>query len=192
MVTRMSHGSCGDANPNCPCMKTGKCSKTFPKQLSEETTMAEGKYPNYKRCMRPVCATTKAVKYIYKYVYKGADMTMVAIQGETNGESLNEILHYLLARYISPVEACMRLFKHPTQGSTHTVEKLAIHLPGQSSATYRANVSNAQIRRLIRRGDQTTLTSFFMLCLAELGVAGKMLYKDVPTVYRWNKRSKWF
>ncbi|OWZ12881.1 Helitron helicase [Phytophthora megakarya] len=189
--------------------------------------MAEGKYPNYKRCMRSpgelmigrkiwnnatvkqwvvpynqflshkytchinveFCATTKAVQYIYKYVCKGADMTMVTIQGETNGQSL---LQYLLARYISPVEACMRLFKHPTQGSTHKVMKLAIHLPGQSSATYRANANNAQIRRIIRRGHQTTLTSFFMLCLVELEVAGKMLYKDIPTVYRWDKKSKWW
>ncbi|OWY97570.1 Helitron helicase [Phytophthora megakarya] len=37
VVTCMPHGSCGDANPNYPCMKNGKCSKTFPKQLSEET-----------------------------------------------------------------------------------------------------------------------------------------------------------
>ncbi|OWZ09382.1 Helitron helicase [Phytophthora megakarya] len=222
VVTCMLHGRCGDATPNCPCMKNGKCSKKFPKPLSEETMMAEGKYPNYKRCMRPpgelmigrkvennatvnqwvvsynqflsqkynchinveVCATTKAVTYIYiyiyKYVYKRAVMTMVTIQGQTYGQSLNEILQYFLTRYISPVEACMRLFKHPSQGSTHKVKKLAIHLPGQSSATYRANASNAQIRRLIRRGDQTTLTSFFMLCLAEPEVAGKMLYKNIP------------
>ncbi|POM77405.1 Helitron helicase-like protein [Phytophthora palmivora] len=34
-----------------------------------------------------VCATSKAVKYIYKYVYKGADMTMVTIEGEIQGHS---------------------------------------------------------------------------------------------------------
>ncbi|OWY91490.1 Helitron helicase, partial [Phytophthora megakarya] len=53
-----------------------------------------------------------------------------------------------------------------------------------------AIANNAQIRRLIRRGDQTTLTSFFMLYLAEPEVAGKMLYKDIPSVYRWDKKSK--
>ncbi|OWY99400.1 hypothetical protein PHMEG_00029599 [Phytophthora megakarya] len=31
-----------------------------------------------------------------------------------------------------------------------------------------------------------------MLCLAEPEVAGKMLYKDIPTVYRWDKKSKWW
>ncbi|POM64848.1 Helitron helicase-like protein [Phytophthora palmivora] len=86
----------------------------------------------------------------------------------------------------------MRLFKYPTQGSTLNVVKLAIHLPGQSAATYRANASNAQIRRLIRRGEKTTLAAFFMLCLADPEVAGKMLYKDIPTVYHWDKKSKWW
>ncbi|POM64690.1 Helitron helicase-like protein [Phytophthora palmivora] len=117
-----------------------------------------------------ICATSKAIKYIYNYVYKGADVIMVTIEGEIQGHSLNEILQYLLARYILPVEACMRLFKHPTQGSTHNVVKLAIHLPEQSAATYRAHASNAQIRRS----------------------GWKMLYKDIPTVYRWDKKSKWW
>ncbi|POM73708.1 Helitron helicase-like protein [Phytophthora palmivora] len=139
-----------------------------------------------------VCATSKAVKYIYKYVYKGADMIMVTVEGELQGHSLDEILQYLLARYISPIEACMRLFKHPTQGSTHNVVKLAIYLPGRSAATYRAHASNAQILRLNRRGDKTTLTAFFVLCLAEPEVDGKMLYMNIPTAYRWDKKSKWW
>ncbi|POM61706.1 LOW QUALITY PROTEIN: Helitron helicase-like protein [Phytophthora palmivora] len=224
----MLHGSCQDANKNSPCMKNGKWSKTFPKPLTEETTMAADKYPVYRRRRRAtgrllcgrkewdnetvnqwivsynpflsqsynchinveICATSKAVKYIYKCDYK--DMAMVTIEGERQGHSLNEILRYLFARYISPVEACIRLFKHPTQGSTHKVIKLVIHLPGQSAVTYRANASNAQIRRLIRRGDKTIITAFFMLCIADREVAGKMLYKDIPTVYRWDKKSKWW
>ncbi|POM80921.1 Helitron helicase-like protein [Phytophthora palmivora] len=73
-----------------------------------------------------VCATNKAVKYIYKYVYKGSDMTTITIEGEEI--QANEILQYLLGRYISPVEACMRLFGFPTQGSSHAVVNLPIHL----------------------------------------------------------------
>ncbi|OWZ22755.1 hypothetical protein PHMEG_0002498 [Phytophthora megakarya] len=43
---------------------------------------------------------------------------------------------------------------------SHFARECPDHLPGQSSSTYRANASNAQIRRIFRRSDQTTITSF--------------------------------
>ncbi|POM64849.1 Helitron helicase-like protein [Phytophthora palmivora] len=102
VVTCMLHGPCGDANKNSLCMKNGKCSKTFPKPLAEETTMAVDKYhwvvPDNPFLSQKynchinveICATSKAVKYIYKYAYKGADMTMVTIEGGIQDHSLNE------------------------------------------------------------------------------------------------------
>lgn len=53
-----------------------------------------------------VCASVHAVKYIHKYVYKGADRTTLAI---TNTDY--EITRYLQARYVSPAEAIWRLFE---------------------------------------------------------------------------------
>ncbi|KAG2999585.1 hypothetical protein PC120_g20874 [Phytophthora cactorum] len=62
-----------------------------------------------------VCATNKAVKYIYKYVYQGSGMTTITIDGEEI--QANEINQYLLWRwrYISAVEARNQLSEHPTQ-----------------------------------------------------------------------------
>ena len=55
-----------------------------------------------------VCTTVTSVKYLYKYVYKGSDKATISI--ERRDREPNEIRRYLHARYISPVEACQRLF----------------------------------------------------------------------------------
>jgi len=39
-----------------------------------------------------VCTSVQAVKYVFKYIYKGSDRAHVAIQGE----SVDEIKQYLL------------------------------------------------------------------------------------------------
>ncbi|XP_058808421.1 uncharacterized protein LOC131674008 [Phymastichus coffea] len=44
VINHMTHGPCGDW-----CMKDGECSKHFPKQFQNETTMNENGYPHYQR-----------------------------------------------------------------------------------------------------------------------------------------------
>ncbi|OWZ18060.1 Helitron helicase [Phytophthora megakarya] len=50
----------------------------------------------YSRHINVECATNKAIKYIYKYVYKGSDMTTIIIEGEEI--QANEILQYMAGR----------------------------------------------------------------------------------------------
>jgi len=45
----MVHGPCGSFNPKSPCMKEGKCTKMFPRQLISETQTATDGYPLYCR-----------------------------------------------------------------------------------------------------------------------------------------------
>lgn len=45
----MMHGPCGEANPKCPCMVNGKCTKLYPKPYSNSTTMDENGYALYRR-----------------------------------------------------------------------------------------------------------------------------------------------
>jgi Helitron helicase-like domain at N-terminus len=49
VTTRMIHGPCGRDNPESPCMVDGECSKNFPKQFQEETSMNVYGYPLYRR-----------------------------------------------------------------------------------------------------------------------------------------------
>ena len=47
--TFMVHGPCGHANPNCPCMEKGKCTKKYPKPLTKYSMVGSDGYPVYKR-----------------------------------------------------------------------------------------------------------------------------------------------
>lgn len=50
IVTKhMIHGPCGSLNLGCSCMKDGKCTKRYPRQLSKETITGNDGYPLYRR-----------------------------------------------------------------------------------------------------------------------------------------------
>ncbi|XP_026436148.1 uncharacterized protein LOC113334012 [Papaver somniferum] len=44
----MVHGSCGDRDPGAPCMAKGKCTKGYPNNYTDTTTLDEGGYPSYR------------------------------------------------------------------------------------------------------------------------------------------------
>ena len=54
-------------------------------------------------CNVEYCGTVKAVKYIYKYIYKGADQ--LAYQIKEKGQAVDEINDYLNGRYMGDTEA---------------------------------------------------------------------------------------
>ncbi|XP_074362670.1 uncharacterized protein LOC141702950 isoform X4 [Apium graveolens] len=45
----MMHGPCGAANPKCPCMSKGKCTKYYPKAFRDKTTVDDDGYALYGR-----------------------------------------------------------------------------------------------------------------------------------------------
>jgi hypothetical protein len=49
VLTHMVHGPCGVYNPNCVCMKNGKCQKRFPKEFTNETSQSPDSYPVLRR-----------------------------------------------------------------------------------------------------------------------------------------------
>lgn len=45
----MIHGPCGELNSNSPCMKEGKCTKRYPREMIQETQTGGDGYPLYRR-----------------------------------------------------------------------------------------------------------------------------------------------
>jgi hypothetical protein len=65
------------------------------------------------------CSSIKAVKYQFKYVYKGHDQASFLVNADQNDRGdgvINEIQQYRSARYISPPEAVHGIFDFPIFG----------------------------------------------------------------------------
>ena len=83
-----------------------------------------------------ICTTVSAVKYLYKYVYKGHDRAIVEFRSGENADSgapkrKNEIANYLEARYISATESCYRIFAFELHANLPHVIRLApVAYPG--------------------------------------------------------------
>ncbi|XP_044594830.1 uncharacterized protein LOC123272196 [Cotesia glomerata] len=210
IVTRnMLHGPCGDW-----CLIDGICSKRFPKDIRNETTMDDNGYPSYRRrdegitfsrnnsvfdnrhvvpynptliqifdChinVEVVCSVT-AVKYLFKYVYKGHDKAGVTISGnipseldpqeQTTHETISnpndnvinhdEVKNFVDARYDGPVEPAWRIFSKKLQDKSHSIVRLPVHLPNQQSITINDDCNEQDLLAALQR--QSMLIDYFSL-----------------------------
>ena len=183
----MIHGPCGSFNPDAPCMKDGVCSKGFPKENCEETSLSEDAYPLYRHHPNrqsviklgialgnewivpynpymtqkydahinvEICSRIGAVKYLYKYMYKGYDRAMMEVNND-------EVKQYVDGRYLSATEACWRLFAFKLHSHSHSVCRLPVHLPNQQYVQF-SDVDS--ISHVLEESKYTKLTQFFALC----------------------------
>ena len=143
-----------------------------------------------------VVSTIRAVKYLYKYIYKGHDAAMVAI-GESNDERIinhDEIHDFIETRYVGPVEACYRILSKTLQDKSHTIIRLPVHLPNQQSVI----ISNNAIDNTENLNQSSSmLIDYFTLNLNNED-AKQYFYKDIPCHYVYKKEkidgvtvSKW-
>ena len=129
-------------------------------------------------------ASVKAIKYIYKYIYKGHDRTTMEF-----GTCLDEIKLYLDARYISSCEASWRLYFFDMHNHEPTVVRLNIHLPLHQSVVFDPvrDVNPQQVLTRVENKD-TTLTAWFKANAGDQhGVIRDTLYQDFPSKMRWNR-----
>jgi hypothetical protein len=89
-----------------------------------------------------VCNNIRAIKYLFKYVYKGHDRATIEISHhndnaiEGNVVEVDEIKKYLDCRYVSALEAAWCIFKFDMHERFPTVERLQYHLPNQQMVLF--------------------------------------------------------
>ena len=202
---------------NCDaCNKNEKCSKKFPHAFRDSTRFQQNSYPLYRRrndgkfieknrkrftnqhvvpynpelskkfdahINVEVCATILAAKYLFKYILKGADR----LRGKFENK-FNELLKYVLGRYLTASDAIWRLFSFPLHGESHSVITLPVHLPDQQQVFFREGDPQSAFNAF-NNGTQTKLLEWFALNSRE-PEARELLYFEIVKKYAWQQKEK--
>lgn len=139
-----------------------------------------------------ICSEINAVKYIYKYIYKGFDAAIVeCVHQGPNGEHIllkyDEVGHYLEGRYLSPIEACYRLFKFDMQGKSHSIERLEVHLEDENMVYYEQNANTDDIECAMVKNSK--LMAYFRF-FEQYSLAPKYRYIDMPKYCTWDSKNR--
>ncbi|KAH0633393.1 hypothetical protein KY284_036179 [Solanum tuberosum] len=135
-----------------------------------------------------VCSGVKAIKYMYKYIYKGHDKCAVYIESDEGEKFINEIRSFQDARWVSPPEAMWRIYEFTLSKMQPAVINLQLHLPDKRAVYYwkKQNLQNIAGSQFVQ---QTMLTEYFRMCLNDTD-ARNYLYREFPKHYVWNSQSK--
>ena len=129
------------------------------------------------------CHHISAVKYLYKYIYKSLDEGSLRFEQSTGEIKYDEISSYVDGRYLSAPEACWRIFAFPRHDNSHSVQRLAIHLPDEQPVFFQ----DGEEQQAIDNIRSTTLTAFFEINRENKYGTRNMLYTEMINVFRIEK-----
>lgn len=145
------------------------------------------------------CNKTTFIKYLFKYVTKGADSSKVYHERVRQGDSVpydrdtrtaSEIKEYLDCRYICEQDACWKIFGYDIHRHHPAIERMPVHLPNENFITFSAK---ARMDKLVSAEflKKTMLTKWFVC--NQMHPAGRDLtYAQFPSKWKWDqKERKW-
>jgi hypothetical protein len=137
-----------------------------------------------------ICSSIKAVKYLFKYIYKGHDRASVSVTEKVNEAEIDEIRQYRDARWVTPPEALWRIYGFELSKIHPSVLQLQLHLENMHMVSYngKENISNV----ISRDGtDRSMLTAYFEKNNIDEKARG-ILYRDFPEHYTWQRTGKFW
>ncbi|KAK9733811.1 hypothetical protein RND81_04G093900 [Saponaria officinalis] len=137
-----------------------------------------------------VCSTILAVKYLYKYVYKGHDKISFNVVPDGSTTVIDEIDQYQSGRWVSPCEAAWRIFGFDLFEIHPPVMLLPIHLKNMQTLQLRP-YEQLDLVVANERRSRTPLTEFFKINASQN--VRRLLYGEFTKHYRWDTSQKaWF
>ncbi|XP_074300384.1 uncharacterized protein LOC141631642 [Silene latifolia] len=176
--------------------KTGDSAKTRGEQLDNRWVIPYNPYLlDLFDCQLnvEVCSTIQAVKYLYKYVYKGHDKISFNIVAGDAVQVVDEIQQYQSGRWVSLIEVMWRIHGFDLFEIHPPVMPLPIHLPGMQAIQLRPHENLSRVVSNEKR-IRTPLTEFFRINNDnEHKTTERYLYSQFTEHYRWDKTERtWF
>ncbi|AQL01280.1 hypothetical protein ZEAMMB73_Zm00001d044992 [Zea mays] len=128
------------------------------------------------------CGSIKAVKYLFKYIYKGHDRVSVAVTDANKADGdVDEIKQYRDARWVTPLEALWRIFSFDLSQNSPPVMQLQLHLENMHMVSFH---ERAKVNHVVQRlgVDRSMLTAYFEANRLHEEARG-ILYRDFPEWY---------
>lgn len=76
-----------------------------------------------------VCSSIKAIKYLFKYIYKRHDRASIYLDEPNSNANIDEIKQYRDARWVTPLEALWRIYSFELSKISPSLKQLQLHLP---------------------------------------------------------------
>ncbi|KAL5647568.1 hypothetical protein ACJX0J_041923, partial [Zea mays] len=130
------------------------------------------------------CGSIKAVKYMFKYIYKGHDRASVVMRDASKADDdVDEIKKYRDARWVTPPEALCRIYGFELSQNSPPVMQLQLHLPNMHMVAFH---ERQMVKRVVNRpgADRSMLTAYFEANRLHEEARG-ILYRDFPEWYTW-------
>ncbi|XP_074318340.1 uncharacterized protein LOC141655147 [Silene latifolia] len=213
----MVHGPCGKDGPNCPCMMNDVCTKKYPKEHNESTTLDHNGYPVYRRRKdsrtikkgihemdnRSIVTYNPGLLLMFdahinvewcntakaiKYLFKYISKGPDKATLVIQEDTQDEIKAYMDCRYLSASEAAKRIFEFDIQERYPSVMRLPVHLEGEQSVVIK---DSDMLEEIIEEKNSTeTMMTAWMATNANQPDAKTLSYAEFPTKYAW-KEGRW-
>nr|XP_043620367.1 uncharacterized protein LOC122592240 [Erigeron canadensis] len=213
----MVHGPCGEANMDAACMVDKKCSKNFPKDFSDITTIDKDGYPHYRRPdngrkiiknkipldNRYVVGYNPTLSKSYqahlniewcnqlgtiKYLFKYINKGNDRVTAAVVDEDIDEVQDYYDCRYLSACESVWRILGFDIYCRFPSVIRLPFHLEGEQYITF---TEEGTIENVLNKTSvNCSMFLEWMKCNKENSLARTLTYGQFPEHFTWKADKK--
>ncbi|XP_058752651.1 uncharacterized protein LOC131625838 [Vicia villosa] len=139
------------------------------------------------------CNQITSIKYLFKYIHKGFDRITATISSSnsTSGsdkEPVDEIKQYLDCRYVSPSEACWRIYSYNIHGRKPAVERMFYHLVGEKAVYY---PDHARMENILEKASVTeSMFTAWLAANVKYEDARDLTYGQFVSKFVYEKRTR--